>query len=164
MKQSIGLLVFRRKGQKMEVLLTHPGGPFWAKKDVWSIPKGEVEEGEDPEQTLEREFEEETGFKVPAGERIDLSSAKRGGDKTNHIWAVEGNVDVSKFVCKSMFKLEWPPRSGQIQEFPENDRAAWFELSQAKQKVYSSQAIFFDRLAEHLAYDLPKSATQQRLL
>ncbi|HVS58162.1 MAG TPA: NUDIX domain-containing protein [Candidatus Saccharimonadales bacterium] len=164
MVHAAGLLIFRRNNDRVEVLLTHPGGPFWAKKDVWSIPKGEVDEGESLEQALVREFKEETGFDIPPGERIDLGTFAQGTRKTNHIWAVEGDVDVSKFVCESTFTTEWPPKSGQKQAFPENDRAAWFELNVAKQKVFDAQRVFVDRLAAHLGLNLVESPQQQSLL
>lgn len=169
MKQSAGLLVFRRVKDGVEVLLAHPGGPFWAKKDVWSIPKGEVEEGEDLIVAAKREFKEELGFAGPQGELIELGSAKANG-KVNYIWAVESNPDLKQFSPNSTVTMEWPPRSGQTQEFPESDRIAWFELSAAKTKLYKNQIEFMDRLAERLKVDLQEapdklpSAVQQSLL
>jgi predicted NUDIX family NTP pyrophosphohydrolase len=162
MKQSAGLLVFRRQGSNLEVFLAHPGGPFWSKKDVWSIPKGEVEEGEDFETTARREFEEECGLELPKNDLIDLGSAKQPG-KINFIWAVEGDLDVSKFICKSTFSMEWPPKSGQEQEFVENDRVAWFDISKAQDKVFKNQQIFLKRLAEVLEMDI-SHPEQQTLL
>jgi predicted NUDIX family NTP pyrophosphohydrolase len=147
MKQSGGILVYRRNHGSVEVLLMHPGGPFWSKKDVWSIPKGELDDDEDHETAAEREFEEELGVKPPAGKRLDLGTSKQRG-KINHIWAVEGDFDVNELDLKSMFSMEWPPHFGEKQEFPENDRAEWFDIAIAKIKVFKNQAVFFDRLAE----------------
>src|SRR5437660_2520772 len=110
MKQSAGILVYRRKGDKVEVLLAHPGGPFGAKKDVWSIPKGELDDNEDRQAAGKREFEEELGVPPPAGELIDLGTSKQSG-KINYIWAVEGEVEVANLSFNSMFTIEWPPRS-----------------------------------------------------
>ncbi len=155
MVQSAGLLVFRRSARsegttRYEVFLTHPGGPFWAKKDDWSIPKGECEEGETSMQTIEREFYEETGMRPLLDNPIDLGEAKASGSKRNHIWAVEADLDVRAFHCISTASMQWPPRSGQEVVFPENDRAEWFELSVAYGKVFKSQVVFIERLAEHL--------------
>lgn len=154
MKQSAGILLYRVKNGEAEVLLTHPGGPFWGKKDVWSIPKGEVDEGEDLLAAAGREFGEETGFAVPDGELIELGSAKQNSSKINHIWAVVGDADPSKFVCRSTFEMEWPPHSGTRQNFVENDRAAWFSPPVARQKLFKNQAVFIDRLAKHLSQNL----------
>jgi len=164
MIRSAGLLIFRKRGVNVEVLLCHPGGPFWAKKDTWSIPKGEVAEDESLEQALEREFVEETSFDIPQGERINLGEAKQSSSKTNYVWAVEGDMDTSKFACRSTFEMEWPPKSGKKQEFPENDRVAWFELSQAKQKVFKAQQVFIDRLSERLNITQSDAPFQQSLL
>lgn len=153
MAQSAGILVFRKRGNTVEVLLVHPGGPFWAKKDSWSIPKGELEAGEQRQSAALREFEEEVGFKPPDGELINLGEAKQNS-KVNHIWAVAGDVDLKQFKSNS-FTMEWPPKSGQEQEFPENDRAAWFDLATAKTKLYQYLAVFIDRLAEAIGADIP---------
>lgn len=153
MKQAAGLLVFRKQQGRVEVLLTHPGGPFWAKKDVWSIPKGELEEGESHLVALKREFIEETGIEPPLDNLIDLGEAK-ASSKNNHIWAVEADSDLTKFHCASMVTMEWPPRSGKQETFPENDKAEWHGLPRALSKVYKSQAVFIERLAEHLGVDL----------
>lgn len=166
-KQSAGILVFRKTGSKVEVLLVHPGGPFWSKKDTWSIPKGELEEGEDRLAAAKREFAEEVGFEVPDGELTDLGEAKQSG-KVNYIWAVEGNPDIKKFKSNT-FTMEWPPKSGQEQEFPENDRAAWFDLAMAKTKVFAYLAVYIDRLAETLGSKVepvpePEKPQQQSLL
>jgi len=164
-KQSAGLLVFRRVKGGIEVLLVHPGGPFWGKKDTWSIPKGELEAGEDQKAAVAREFEEEVGAKPPAGKLIDLGTSKSSGSKTNYVWAVEGDVDLTKFKCNT-FTMEWPPKSGQQQEFPENDRAAWFDLASAKSKLFKSQVGFVDKLAEILGVtvEIKPEPEQQSLL
>lgn len=152
MKQAAGLLVFRKQDNNYEVLLTHPGGPFWAKKDVWSIPKGELEDGEEPRDALRREFLEEIGIEPPMEGHIDLGKAK--SSKVNYIWAVEADLDITQFHCDSTVTMVWPPRSGQEVTFPECDRVAWFELRTAYAKAYKSHAVFIERLAEHLKVDL----------
>jgi predicted NUDIX family NTP pyrophosphohydrolase len=164
MVTSAGLLIYRRRGEEIEVLLTHPGGPFWSKKDVWSIPKGEVEEGESLEAAMEREFSEETGLDIPVGERLDLGEIKQGSAKINHVWAVEGDPDISKFVCRSTFSLEWPLKSGKQAEFPETDRACWFNLSVAGSKIFKNQAEFISRLADKLQFSIKPQPKQQALL
>ncbi len=150
-KQSAGILLYRRAGDTIEVLLAHPGGPFFAKKDdgVWSIPKGEFTDGEEPLQAAEREFQEETGTPVPQGERKDIGKVKLSSGKTIYAWAVEGNLDASN-INSNTFSLEWPPKSGQKQEFPEIDRAEWFILPKAVQKLNKSQVTFIERLAAFL--------------
>jgi predicted NUDIX family NTP pyrophosphohydrolase len=147
MKQSAGLLVYKISGDKLEILLTHPGGPFWAKKDNWSIPKGEVEKDETMLQTLKREFLEEVGIEPPLDHMIELGEAPASG-KINHIWAVAADVDLSKFHCDSMVHIQWPPRSGTVIAFPENDKAAWFTIDVAKRKIFKSQLVFIERLAD----------------
>ncbi len=167
MKQSAGVLVYRQKNDFTEVLLVHPGGPFWAKKDVWSIPKGELDQGEDHLTAAKREFEEELGVMPPQGKLIDLDTTKQSG-KINHIWAVEGNIDLKTLHFGSIVKLEWPPRSGKQIEFPENDRAKWFDLVTAKAKLFKAQVEFIDRLAEKLGVtinsSMPNENSQQSLL
>jgi predicted NUDIX family NTP pyrophosphohydrolase len=147
--QSAGLLLFRRAQGFVEVLLVHPGGPFWAKKDdqAWSIPKGEFQ-AEDPLAAARREFEEETGFR-PEGEPIPLGSKKTGG-KTIHVWAIEGDWDPSGLRSNS-FSLEWPPKSGKRRDFPEVDRAAWFDLATARRKIHRNQLHFIETLETRLA-------------
>lgn len=162
MKQSAGILVFRRGDTKVEVLLAHPGGPFWAKKDVWSIPKGELEQDEEPRSAARREFEEELGFSAPDGELIDLGSLK-ASNKINQIWALEADPDLTKFAPKETVTMEWPPRSGQIQKFPESDRIGWFELSKAKQKLYKSQVGFIDMLAKKMQFEFVEPPEQSTL-
>jgi len=127
------------------------GAPWWAKKDVgaWSIPKGLIEEGEDPFITAQREFGEELGLAVPQGEFIELGEIEQHNRKTVSAWAIEADIDAS-VVNSNTFKAEWPPRSGRLQEFPEIDRAAWFSLAEASQKAVRGQAQLFERLANHL--------------
>lgn len=134
----------------------HPGGPFWGKKDSWSIPKGELEEGEDLLAGAEREFIEEIGAPIPEGEQLDLGEAKASG-KVNHIWAIEGDADLSHFAeqrDKNMVQLEWPPRSGKQIEFAENDRVEWIALAKAHNKVFKNQQVFIERLATELQVNL----------
>jgi predicted NUDIX family NTP pyrophosphohydrolase len=159
MKLASGLLLFRRNDQTVEVLLVHPAGPIWGKKDVWSIPKGEHKPDEDHIAAAFREFEEELGVKPPEGKLIELGSLK-ANDKENFIWALDGEVNLSQFKS-NLFEMEWPPKSGQMQKFPEVDRAEWFRLEVAKNKLFKNQIGFIDRLAEHLGVDLPG---QQSLL
>jgi predicted NUDIX family NTP pyrophosphohydrolase len=156
MKQSSGVLVYRRKGGKIEVLLGHPGGPYWAGKDKhsWSIPKGEFVEDEAPLDAAKREFKEETGHDAPVGEYIELGFIKIPS-KHIYCWAVEGDLDVGQ-IKSNKFKMEWPPKSGKQQEFPELDKAAWVEISHASAKMHKGQAEFIDRLAEHLGLQLEK--------
>jgi predicted NUDIX family NTP pyrophosphohydrolase len=148
-KRSAGLLLYRR-APALEVLLVHPGGPFFAKKDdgVWSVPKGEYEPDEDALAAAVREFEEELGSKPPTGDRIDLGEIKQRAGKIVTAWAVEGDVDVAAVVSNT-FEMEWPPRSGRTAEFPEIDRAEWFDLATARTKILAAQEPFLDRLAEH---------------
>jgi len=150
-QQSAGLLLYRQKDGKLEVLIAHPGGPFFVKKDngIWSIPKGLYEDNEDPFDAAKREFEEEIGLPAPGGEYIDLGEIKRKDGKIIRAWAVEGNIDEGK-VKSNSFEMEWPPRSGQKQEFPEIDRAEWFGLTTASQKLQIAQVEFLKRLAEYL--------------
>jgi predicted NUDIX family NTP pyrophosphohydrolase len=149
-RTSAGLLMFRKTRSGLEVLLAHPGGPFFAKKDqgVWTIPKGEIDSGE--EDLLERakiEFEEELGIK-PAGDAIPLGSITQKGGKIVHGWAIEGDLPADFKARSNTFQLEWPPRSGKIQSFPEVDRAAFFSLDEAARKIKSTQQPFLDRLLE----------------
>lgn len=128
------------------MLLAHPGGPFWRKKDLgaWSLPKGEIGEGEDPLAAARREFAEETGV-VPVGSFVTLSPLRQPGGKTVFAWAVEGDCDASG-IRSNLFSMEWPPRSGQFAEFPEIDRAAWFTIPEAKARISKGQALFLDEL------------------
>jgi predicted NUDIX family NTP pyrophosphohydrolase len=138
-KQSAGLLLYRVREGILEVFLVHPGGPFWAKKDLgaWSIPKGEIDEGEDPLEAARREFEEETGFK-PGGIFRELAPVSQRSGKIVHAWAVEGDCE-SAAVRSNTFSMEWPPHSGRQQEFPEVDRADWFSISEARERILDGQ-------------------------
>jgi predicted NUDIX family NTP pyrophosphohydrolase len=137
---------------RTEVLLVHPGGPFWKRRDegAWSIPKGEIEAREAPQDVARREFQEELGRPAPDGDFKSLGSVRQAGGKVVHAWAVAGDVDVDD-VRSTNFDLEWPPRSGKIQAFPEVDRAAWFDLEGARRKILPAQATFIDRLEEELS-------------
>jgi predicted NUDIX family NTP pyrophosphohydrolase len=138
--------MFRRVSGALEVLLVHPGGPFWAKKDAgaWSIPKGEYGPDEEPLAAARREFLEELGI-VPQGECVSLGEVKQKGGKIVRAFALAGNLDVAAIV-PGTFEMEWPPKSGQRQSFPEVDRAAWFDLDEASRKIVPAQAAFLDRL------------------
>jgi predicted NUDIX family NTP pyrophosphohydrolase len=148
-KMSAGILLYRRRGGP-EVFLVHPGGPYWARKDLgaWSLPKGEFAEGESPLEAAVREFTEETGFPI-AGEFQQLQPIRQRSGKRIYAWAVEGDCDAAA-VRSNTFSLEWPPKSGRQQEFPEVDRAAWFELSEARQRIIGGQAGFLDQLVKIL--------------
>ncbi len=156
MKQSAGILVYRKRGNSIEVLLVHLAGPFWEKKDVWSIPKGEHNNDEDHLAAAKREFEEELGIRPPTGKLLNLGTAK-SSSKTNYIWAVQGDVHLEHLKFESTFTMEWPPRSGKTQEFLENDRAEWFDLATAKTKLLKAQMVFIDRLADKLNISIPNS-------
>ena len=149
-KKSAGILPFRKASGRLEVLLVHPGGPFWAKKDegAWSIPKGEFEDDEDPFAAAKREFGEETGF-TPCGEMIPLQPLRQSSGKLVYAWAM--NCDVEPAGLRSnTFSLEWPPKSGRYQEFPEIDRAEWFTVEAAGRKILKGQAAFLVQLQEKL--------------
>lgn len=147
-KISAGILLFRRRPAGLEVMLVHPGGPFWAEKDLgaWSIPKGLADEGEDLLAAAKREFLEETGVKVE-GEFLDLGAHKQPGGKTIVAWAHEGDLDPASLVS-NMFALEWPPRSGRMTEFPEIDRAAWYSIEEGLEKATKGQKPIVARLRE----------------
>ncbi|HEY7812250.1 MAG TPA: NUDIX domain-containing protein [Nakamurella sp.] len=155
MKLSAGLLLFRIADDRVEVLLVHMGGPFWARKDehAWSVPKGEYEPGEDPADAAVREFTEELGTTPPGGPNLDLGSARQSG-KTVTVFAREGDFDATAAVSNS-FSLEWPPHSGRFQDFPEVDRAEWFDLPTAATKLVKGQIAFLTRLASRLAGGRP---------
>lgn len=145
---SAGILLFR--GEEPEVLLVHPGGPFWARKDegAWSIPKGEVEAGEDPRTRALLEFEEELGTApAPGTQLVELGEVRQRGGKVVVGFAARGDLDAGAIVSNT-FEMEWPPRSGRRQAFPEVDRAAWFGLEEARRRINPAQAAFLDRLAE----------------
>jgi predicted NUDIX family NTP pyrophosphohydrolase len=150
---SAGILLFRRGGDEVEFLLIHPGGPFWRRKDAgaWSIPKGQIEEEEEPRACAIRELEEELG---PAPELdpeqlIELGSIRQRAGKVVDAWAAEADFDPAK-LDSNTFSMEWPPRSGNEQEFPEVDRAGWFDLEMAREKILPAQAELLDRLVERL--------------
>jgi predicted NUDIX family NTP pyrophosphohydrolase len=150
-RRSAGLLLYRVDPDGVRVLLGHMGGPFWSRKDdaAWSIPKGELIDGEDPSAAAAREFTEELGLPAPDGERHPLGDV-RTGSKTITVWAVEGDLDVGR-VAPGTFTLEWPPRSGRQQQFPELDRAEWLDLDTARAKLVTSQRPLIDRLVDLLA-------------
>jgi predicted NUDIX family NTP pyrophosphohydrolase len=145
--RSAGILLYRRGEAGLEVLLVHPGGPFWAKKDLgaWSIPKGEHGEDEDAQACARREFEEETGSAPAPGEPLDLGSVRQKAGKVVQAWALEGDLDPAGIVSNT-FTLQWPPRSGQFREFPEVDRAAWFSIDEARARINPAQSELLDRL------------------
>jgi predicted NUDIX family NTP pyrophosphohydrolase len=147
-KRSAGILLHRTRDGVLEVLLVHPGGPYWAKKDAgaWSIPKGEYEDGDDPEECARREFEEELGTPLPGdAELTALGTVKLKSGKQVTAFAVEGDLDAGA-VTSNTFTMEWPPRSGRMQEFPEADRAGWFGLEEAREKLNPAQAELLVRL------------------
>jgi predicted NUDIX family NTP pyrophosphohydrolase len=144
--KSAGLLMYRRKEGRIEVFLVHPGGPFFAGKDsgAWSIPKGLVHDKEDALEAAKREFQEETGF-IAEGRFIPLSTVKLKSGKVVQAWAVEGDRDPAT-IKSNLFSMEWPPRSGKQGEFPEVDRAAWFDIEEAKQKINQGQRDLLEEL------------------
>jgi predicted NUDIX family NTP pyrophosphohydrolase len=146
-KLSAGVLLHRACDGVVEVLLAHPGGPFWARKDdgAWSIPKGEYTEGEEPWAVAQREFSEELGLPVPDGRRIDFDPLKQPSGKVVTAFAVQGDLDVTN-TRSNTFELEWPKGSGRVREFPEVDRVAWFPVAQARAKLLKGQRAFLDRL------------------
>jgi predicted NUDIX family NTP pyrophosphohydrolase len=145
-RQSAGILLYRIRSGALEVFLVHPGGPFWARKDAgaWSIPKGEFEKGADPLETARREFREETGSPID-GTFVALTPLKQRSGKLVHAWAVEGDIDASS-IESNTFSMEWPPRSGKQQAFPEVDRGEWFAIAQAREKLVEGQRGFLDEL------------------
>jgi predicted NUDIX family NTP pyrophosphohydrolase len=144
-KTSAGLLMFRRRKDRVEFLLVHPGGPFWRKKDLgaWSIPKGEYTEDEEPLEAAKREFEEETGI-VPNGDFIALDEIKQPSGKVVTAWAFEGDCSPRE-IRSNAFSMEWPPKSGHMQEFPEVDRAGWFSPEAARKRIFKGQLGFLER-------------------
>ncbi len=145
-KSSAGILLYRFRDKTLQVFLVHPGGPFWAKKDTgaWSIPKGEFTPGEDPLLAAKREFQEETG-QEPKGKLVPLTPIKQSSGKIIQVWALQGDLDPTT-IKSNTFTMEWPPRSGRQQEFPEIDRAAWFTLEQAREKIVPGQVGFLKEL------------------
>lgn len=152
-KRSAGILLFRRDGGETEFLLVHPGGPFWAKKDAgaWSIPKGRIEDEEEPRACAIRELEEELGPapRLDPAQLIELGAIKQRAGKVVEAWAAEAEFDAAT-LASNTFTIEWPPRSGREQEFPEVDRAEWFDLETAREKILPAQAELLDRLLERL--------------
>jgi predicted NUDIX family NTP pyrophosphohydrolase len=150
-KKSAGLLLYRDSAAGLEVLLVHPGGPFWAKKDdgAWSIPKGEFTGDEEPLAAAKREFEEETGV-LPTGEFLPLEPLRQPGGKLVFAWAVRADFDTAHLKSNT-FSMEWPPKSGKHQEFPEIDRAGWFGVEAARVKILTGQAAFLDQLLDRVA-------------
>ena len=150
-KESAGLLLYRRKNGAVEVFLVHPGGPFWAKKDegAWTIPKGELAAGEEPLAAAIREFAEETGTTI-AGDFRALPPARQTGGKLVRAWAVEGDIDPASIRSNS-FEMEWPPRSGKRQSFPEIDRGEWFALDEARKRINKGQIALIEALAKSLS-------------
>jgi predicted NUDIX family NTP pyrophosphohydrolase len=157
-RTSAGILLWRSRQGRVEVLLAHQGGPFWAKKDLghWTIPKGEVELGEELVAVARREFEEETGAKPPDGPLVELGEIRQKSGKLVRGWAAEGDLDPST-AFSNTFDLEWPPRSGVVQSFPEIDRVEWFDLDEAHRRLKAAQVPFLDRLESALADALPPS-------
>jgi predicted NUDIX family NTP pyrophosphohydrolase len=151
-RRSAGIVLHRSGSSGVEVLLVHPGGPFWARKDAgaWSIPKGEYEDGEDPLACALREFEEETGTRLAADDAVDLGSVRQKGGKEVTAWAVAGDLDPSA-VHSNTFTMEWPPRSGRQAEFAEIDRAEWFAVDAARDKLVSAQVELIERLVERVS-------------
>jgi predicted NUDIX family NTP pyrophosphohydrolase len=149
--ESAGLVLYRQRNGTLEVLLVHPGGPFWQKREdgAWSIPKGEVAENETGIDVARREFQEELGVPAPDGELTMLGAVRQAGGKVVHAWAVPGDLDVTR-TTSNRFEIEWPPRSGRMQQFPEVDRAAWFDPATARRKLLPAQRAFIDRLEAQL--------------
>jgi predicted NUDIX family NTP pyrophosphohydrolase len=149
-RRSAGLLMYRRKLHDLEVFLVHPGGPFFANKDLgsWTIPKGEYLEGEHPLKAAKREFQEETGFATPET-FLDLGSIKQAGGKIVSAWAFEGDCDPDKLISNHC-EVEWPPRSGRLIEIPEVDRGAWFSIAEARERIKPTQIPLLDRLSKSL--------------
>lgn len=152
-KHSAGVLLYRRRGEGVEFLLVHPGGPFWRRKDAgaWTIPKGQVEDGEEPRACAIRELEEELGPapKLDPEQLVELGSIRQKAGKLVEAWAAEADFDPAT-LASNTFSMEWPPRSGSEQEFPEVDRAEWFDLEKAREKILPAQSELLDRLLERL--------------
>jgi predicted NUDIX family NTP pyrophosphohydrolase len=153
-KESAGILMYRLRNSTLEVFLVHPGGPYWAKKDLgaWSIPKGEFEAGEDRLNAAKREFQEETGF-LPRGNFVALTPIKQPGGKLVHAWAMRGDCD-AKTIVSNTFSMEWPPRSAKYHTFPEVDRAEWFTMDVAKEKILKGQISLLEEVSQIIEKDL----------
>ncbi|PWU18786.1 MAG: NUDIX hydrolase [Verrucomicrobia bacterium] len=151
-KESAGLLMYRRTADQLEVLLVHPGGPFWKNKDAgaWTIPKGEIAPGEEPLATAQREFQEEVGFEAK-GPFLQLSPIQQKGGKIVHAWAFEGDCEPSQ-IKSNTFQIEWPPRSGRMTEFPEVDRAQFFTLDEARKRINPAQAALLAESAQKVQF------------
>lgn len=149
-KKSAGILLYRFRNNLAEVLLVHPGGPFWAKKDegAWSIPKGEFEDDEDPLDAAKREMDEETGIKV-SGEFIELTPVRQKSGKWVYAWALQKDID-PEFITSNSFEIEWPPKSGKKKSFPEIDKAAWLNMDEAKKKIIEGQSPLLSELLAKL--------------
>jgi predicted NUDIX family NTP pyrophosphohydrolase len=158
MTRSAGLLLYRRtEDGEIEVMLGHMGGPYWSRKEsgAWSIPKGGREEGETSLEAARREFEEEIGRPAPDGEPVALGDVRQsGGRKVVEAWAIEADMDVSE-IDSTPFEMEWPPRSGKLREFPELDRAEWFRIEAARERIVKAQAAFLDRLLDLVGAPAP---------
>jgi predicted NUDIX family NTP pyrophosphohydrolase len=161
-RQSAGILMFREGAGGLEVLLGHPGGPLWARKDegAWTIPKGQLGEDEEPLAAAKREFEEEIGV-APAGDFIDLGSIRQPSGKVLRVWAVRSDLDATR-IASNLFSMEWPPKSGQQKEFVEIDRAGWFSMPEAKRKILKGQAGFLDSLLAAVVGDRTNGALPSR--
>jgi predicted NUDIX family NTP pyrophosphohydrolase len=159
-KESAGILMYRRRNSTLEVLLVHPGGPYWAKKDAgaWSIPKGEFSEKEDRFSAAKREFKEETGI-FPEGNFVALAPVRQPGGKVVYAWAVKCDCDAETIVSNT-FSMEWPPRSAKYQEFAEVDRAGWFTMDVAKKKILKGQVSLLEELAQMIDQDLASEDEQ----
>src|SRR3954452_6617332 len=164
-RRSAGIILFRRSGTETEFLLVHPGGPFWTKKDAgfWSIPKGQIESEEEPRACAIRELEEELGAapELDLEQLIELGSIRQRAGKVVEAWAAEADFDPATLAANT-FSIEWPPRSGTQQEFPEVDRAEWFDLQAAREKVLPAQAKFLDRLLERLGSEDGERSVPER--
>jgi predicted NUDIX family NTP pyrophosphohydrolase len=149
--RSAGIVLHRGRGDELEVLLVHPGGPVWARRDagVWSIPKGEYADDEDPLTAARREFAEELGTPAPDGAALELGEIRQKSGKRVRAWALAGDLDAEQ-IQSNMFSMQWPPRSGRVQEFPEVDRAQWFGLDEAREKLNPAQVKLLDRLSDML--------------
>lgn len=160
-RTSAGILLWRRREGRLEVLLGHPGGPYFAGKDAdhWTVLKGEIDPGEDPLEVACREFEEETGHEAPKGPATPLGDIRQKSGKRVIAWAVEGDLDPETAVSNA-FEMEWPPRSGRKQDFPEIDRVAWFDLVEARVKIKAAQTAFLDRLEDISATSGPKGRSE----
>ena len=159
---SAGILLFRFREERLEVLLVHPGGPFWSGKDegAWSIPKGVFEEQESPLQAAKREFKEETGFEA-TGRFIDLGTIKQPSKKIVHVWALASDLDAA-LATSNKFTMQWPKKSGIMREFPEVDKAEWFDAEWARKKILKGQAGFIDRLRDAVNYEPKKEAERKQ--